>query len=188
MALVIFATDPLSAAAFSKAWPATTVYYQIVPNKLLEYVLAPATVIIALIAIGVDRGPAGPRPGLAGRRPGHRVGRGRGACCSRLPGIVAMLGLNLPVGSLFTPLCLLAAAATWFAGHGGSAGLPSRRCMRQRGRHAGAAADWDRPRDWAQPRDWDGGPDATGDFEPVGAAADDEFGIYRNGSRQRSDD
>ena len=82
VALVIFATDPLSAAAFTKAWPATTVYYQIVPNKLLEYVLAPAVAIVALIAIGDDRRPARPRPGVAGRRPGHR-GRGRGGAPAR---------------------------------------------------------------------------------------------------------
>ena len=34
-----------------------------------------------------------------------------------VPGIVAMLGLSVPVASLFTPLCVLAAVATWFAGH-----------------------------------------------------------------------
>jgi len=53
VALVVLATDPLSAATFTKAWPAAGTYYQIFPNKLLEYVLAPATVIVALIAIGV---------------------------------------------------------------------------------------------------------------------------------------
>src|ERR1700684_4581741 len=75
VSLVIFGSDPLSDATFSKAWPATGVYYQIVPNKLLEYVLAPATVIVALFAIGFaaarpGRDPAGrggqPRPGRRG--------------------------------------------------------------------------------------------------------------------------
>jgi len=59
VSLVIFASDPLSDATFSKAWPATGVYYQIVPNKLLEYLLGPATVIVALFAIGF----AAARPG-----------------------------------------------------------------------------------------------------------------------------
>src|SRR5260370_17643013 len=54
---VVLGTDPLSAATFSKAWPPAGVYYQIFPNKLLEYGLAPATVIVALIAIVVPATP-----------------------------------------------------------------------------------------------------------------------------------
>jgi hypothetical protein len=59
VSFVIFASDPLSNAAFSKAFPATGIYYQLVPTKLLEYVLAPATVIVALFAMGF----AAARPG-----------------------------------------------------------------------------------------------------------------------------
>jgi quinol monooxygenase YgiN len=172
VALVIFATDPLSAAAFSKAWPATTVYYQIVPNKLLEYILAPAVAIIAVIAFGtVVVRPSRDQPW----RDAVPVA-GAGAVAALLlaaPGIITLLGVSVPLGSLFTPLCLLAAAATWFAGMG----LNRLRfdLMRE---EAGAPSDWDDARPaWA-------GPDATGGFD---AADDDEFGIYRNGSGERDD-
>src|SRR5258708_7801153 len=104
VALVVLATDPLSAATFTKAWPAAAVYYQIFPDKLLEYVLAPATVIVALIAIGVTAArprhdpawrdavppaPAAPGAALMGSVPG-RVGQLDGPL--RLGSVVAALG------------------------------------------------------------------------------------------------
>jgi quinol monooxygenase YgiN len=174
VALVIFATDPLSAAAFSKAWPATTVYYQIVPNKLLEYILAPAVAIIAVIAFVT----AAVRPSRDQAWRDAVPVAGAGAVAALLlaaPGIIELLGMSVPVGSLFTPLCLLAAAAAWFAGMG----LHRLRFDLLR-EEAGAGSDWDDARPaWA-------GPDATGDFDA--AADDDEFGIYRNGSRRERDD
>src|ERR1700733_14718946 len=159
VSLVIFGSDPLSDATFSKAWPATGVYYQIVPNKLLEYVLAPATVIVALFAIG-----------FAAARPGRDP-----ALLRALPSLVTLSGVNAPVSSLFVPICVLAAVGTWFAGWQ-VAGLSLDVLHQDAG---GDAAD-----DWGAQPSWAGGP-ATGDFGP---AADDEFGIYRgNGSRQRDD-
>src|ERR1700683_4438367 len=76
VSLVIFGSDPLSDATFSKAWPATGVYYQIVPNKLLEYVLAPATVMVALFAIGFAGARAGRDPAWRDALPAPRVGGG----------------------------------------------------------------------------------------------------------------
>ena len=179
VALVIFATDPLSASAFTKAWPPTTVYYQIVPNKLLEYILAPAVVIVALIAIGA----VAARPS---RQPAWREAvpvagsAGVAALLLAVPGIVALLGLGLPVASLFTPLCLLAAGATWFAGQ--QLGRLRFDLMRQEADHGPGPAgpDWDARPAWA-------GPEATGDFDRL-AADDDEFGIYHNGSHGEQDD
>jgi len=177
VALVIFATDPLSASSFTKAWPATTVYYQIVPNKLLEYILAPAIVIVALIAIGS----AAARPS---REPAWRDAvpvtgaAGVAALLLAVPGIVALLGLGLPIASLFTPLCLLAAVAAWAAGQ--QAGKLRLDLMREGAGHGSPDPDWDARPAWA-------GADATGDFDPM-AADDDDFGSYRNGSHRQRDD
>ncbi len=172
VALVVFATDPLSAATFSKAWPSATVYYQIVPNKLLEYLLAPATVIVALIAIGTVA--ARPRREAAWRDALPVVGAaGVGALLLAVPGIAALLSPSLPLASLFAPLCLLAAAAAWFSG----TRLRRVRFGALRQEAGEAAGD-----DWGPSRSWAGRSDETGDFDPV--ADDDEFGIYRNGSRR----
>ena len=176
VALIVFATDPLSAAVFTKAWAATPVYYQIVPNKLLEYVLAPAVAIIALIAIGTTAARAGRDPAWRAAVPAT-VAAGAAALLLAVPGIVAVLGLSVSMASLFTPLCVLAAVATWLAGQ--QLGRLRFDLLHQEA-PAGAAGE-----EWARPRSRDGGPDATGDFEP---AADDEFGIYRNGSHREHDD
>jgi quinol monooxygenase YgiN len=176
VALVIFATDPLSAATFSKAWPATTVYYQIVPNKLLEYVLAPAVAIVALAAIASTAVRPSRDPAWRDALPAAGAA-GVAALLLAVPGMSAVLGVNVPVASLFTPLCLLAAAATWFAGL--QVGRLRFDLMRQEAGRAGAADDWDARPAWA-------GPGATGDFDAV--ADDDEFGIYRNGAHRERDD
>ncbi len=174
---VVLGTDPLSAATFSKAWPPAGVYYQIFPNKLLEYVLAPATVIVALIAIGVTATRPGRDEAWRDALPAAGAASGAALLLS-VPGIATLVKVTLPLGSLFTPLCVLAAAAAWFAGFQVS-GLRLE-VLRQ---DVGAEADGD----WGPRRSWAGGPDATGDFDPV--AADDEFGIYRgNGTNRRRDD
>src|ERR1700689_763125 len=51
--LVVFTTDPLSGTAFSKAWPPPATYYQLIPNKLLEFGLAPATSVVAVVTVGI---------------------------------------------------------------------------------------------------------------------------------------
>ncbi len=174
---VILATDPLGAATFSKAWPAAAVYYQIFPSKLLEYVLAPATVIVALIAIGVAAARPGRDPAWRDAFPAAAAASGA-ALMLAVPGIAALLRVTLPLASLFTPLCILAAAATWFAGV--QVGRLRLDVLRQ---DAGAQADGD----WGSRRPWAGGPDAAGDLDP--APGDDEFGIYRsNGTHRQHDD
>jgi quinol monooxygenase YgiN len=175
--LVIFASDPLSDAQFSKAWPATGVYYQIVPNKLLEYVLAPATVIVALFAIGFAAARPGRDPAWRDALPATGVA-GVAALLLALPGIVTLSGVNVPISSLFVPICFLAAIGTLFAGWQ-VAGL-SLEVLHQ---DVGDDADGE----WRAEHSWAGGP-ATGGFDPV-ADDDDEFGIYRgNGSRRQRDD
>ena len=174
VSLVIFGSDPLSDAGFSKALPATGVYYQIVPNKLLEYVVAPAAIIVALFAMGFAA--ARPRHDPAWRDALPATGvAGVAALLLALPSVVALSGANVPISSLFVPICVLAAVGTWFAGWQ-VAGL-SLEVLHQ---DVGDAAD-----DWGAPPSWGGGP-ATGGFDS--AADDDEFGIYRgNGSRNRGD-
>jgi quinol monooxygenase YgiN len=176
VSIVIFASDPLSDATFSKAWPATGVYYQIVPNKLLEYVLAPATVIVALFAMGFAAARPGRDPAWRDALPATGVA-GVAALLLALPGIVTLSAVNVPVSSLFVPICVLAAVGTWFAGWQ-VAGLSLEVLHQDVGDES--AGEWR-----AQPS-WAGGP-ATGDFGPP--ADDDEFGIYRsNGARPQHDD
>jgi quinol monooxygenase YgiN len=175
VSLVIFASDPLSDAPFSKAWPATGVYFQIVPNKLLEYVLAPAAVIVALFAMGFAAARPGRDPAWRDALPATGVA-GVAVLLLALPSIATLSGVNVPVSSLFVPICVLAAVGTWFAGWQ-VAGL-SLEVLHQ---DAGAPDD-----DWGASPSWAGGP-ATGGFDSV--ADDDEFGIYRsNGSRQQRGD
>jgi quinol monooxygenase YgiN len=176
--LVIFASDPLSAAPFSKAWPSAGVYYQIVPTKLLEYVLAPATIIVALIAMGFAAARPGRDPAWRDALPAAGAA-GVAALLLAVPGVVMLLSLNLPLGSLFVPFCVLAAAGTWFAG--AQVGRLSLEVLRE-----DVGADYGD--EWESQPSWAGGP-ATGDFEPADADADDEFGIYRsNGSHRQRDD
>jgi quinol monooxygenase YgiN len=168
VSLVIFATDPLSAAIFSKAWPAAGVYYQIVPNKLLDYVLAPAVVIVALsammtVAVRPARDPAW-RDALA-----PAGAAGVAALLLAVPGIAGLLSLNVTSGTRFVLLCIVAAAGTWFAGI--QVGRLSLEVLHE---NAGDAWEPDGP--------WRGGPE-TGDLDPV--AEDDEFGIYRSNGPQR---
>jgi len=179
VALVVLATDPLSAATFTKAWPAPGIYYQIFPNKLLEYVVAPATVIVALIAIGVTA--ARPRRDPAWRDALAPAGLAAAAALMlSVPGLATLLKVTVPLGSLFTALCILAAGATWFAGL-----QVSRLRLYVLRQEPGGEAD----ERWEPRRSWADAPDASGDFDPV--AADDEFGIYRGSGgvrRQRDGD
>jgi quinol monooxygenase YgiN len=174
VSLVIFATDPLSAAVFSKAWPAAGVYYQIVPNKLLDYVLAPAVVIVALsamitAAVRPARDPAW-RDALA-----PAGAAGVAALLLAVPGIAGLLSLNVTSGTRFVLLCLVAALATWLAGV--QVGRLSLRVL-----HEDAGDAWEPDGPW---RAGPAGPE-TGDFDPV--ADDDEFGIYRSNGSPRRDD
>ena len=141
--------------------------------------LAPATVIVALVAIGLAAAPAGPRAGMAGRPARTGAAAASRRCCSPLPGIVTLSGVERAGG--------VAVRAALRAGRGGRpgspawqvAGLSARACCTR----TPAATP---PTTGGRSPSWAGGP-ATGDFGPV--AADDEFGIYRgNGSRRQRDD
>jgi quinol monooxygenase YgiN len=145
--LVVFTTDPLSGTAFSKAWPPPAIYYQLIPNKLLEFGLAPATSVVAVVTAGI-----------AIRR-SRREFAWRAALVPVLAAAVAVLvlalpglapplrdhlGLRLPMASLFAVLGLAAAALTWYAAIR-TASVPidalrdaSLRSGDDRGRYAGA--------------------------------------------------
>jgi len=183
ISLVILAIDPLGAAAFTKAWPAATVYYQIVPNKLLEFAVAPLTAGVAVVTMVViasrpGRDPAW-RPAFPAAAPA-----GIAALILAVPSVIALLGLSLPVSAAFTPLCAIAAALTWLAGVR-AAGLRLEQLHREPGREDSA----DETGEWGLQRSWGQGPERTGEFGRV--ADDDEFGIYRprdGASRSRSED
>jgi quinol monooxygenase YgiN len=208
--LVIFAVDPLSGAAFSKAWPAPTVYYQIIPNKLLEYGLAPVGLLLALIMVGIVAYRAR-RSGTWRAMLSAAALAGIGVIALVIPGLApelsAQLGVTLPLSSLFAPLCLLAAALAWYAGisadrvpltalHNGTAGAgragAGRAGARRAGAsHAGAGRDgaYDDQEDdldqdgWGGGRQWAAG-DHTGDFESYD---DGSQGVYRGGGLYRDE-
>jgi quinol monooxygenase YgiN len=162
--LVVLATDPLTGVAFTKAWPSPAVYYQLIPAKLLEYGLAPATVIVLLIAFFLTVGRSGSEPAWR-RALLPQLAAGVAAGVLALPGLSPALkdhlGLVLPLSSLFAVFCLLAAGLTWYAG-----ASMSRVSLDVLHRTAGEGSD-----DWADTGNWDR-PDQTGDFdlpdEPAG--------------------
>jgi quinol monooxygenase YgiN len=119
--LVIFGSDPLSGTAFTKAWPAPATYYQLIPNKLLEYGLAPVTSIVAVVTVGIairrSRREFAWRAALF-----PLLAAGVAVLVLALPGLDPALkdhlGLSLPLPSLFAVLCLAAAALTYYAATG----------------------------------------------------------------------
>jgi quinol monooxygenase YgiN len=104
---VVLATDPLSNAGFSKAWPAASVHYQIIPNGVLKFVAA-LTALAAVIAVIVTavraRDSAGWRTLLL-------------AVAALAAGslITDVLRVKLPLNSAYAAVCLAAAALAWFA-------------------------------------------------------------------------
>jgi quinol monooxygenase YgiN len=181
VALVILGTDPLSGKAFSKSWPTPETYYQLIPNNLMEYGLGLVTVILALV-LG----------GIAAFR------RGRGALLPVACAVVAVLvlaipaetpalaravGVTVPLSSIFTFLCLLAAAATWYAGVAAGR-MPLAALRGGTGQPAAAQAaqaapdrDYDDRYSRRDDDSWAGqgwpGADQTGDFDAYG-------GLYRD--------
>jgi quinol monooxygenase YgiN len=162
IAFVILGTDPLSGNRFSTAWPAATVYYQIIPNKLVQYGLAPVTAIVAFLAIGCTA--MRPRQNPAWRAALAPVwAAGLAAFALALPGLSVPLGVRLPLGSLFLPLCLVATVLTWFAG------IRVRRVrldlIREGGYEEEDEEDWDQPASWEHRYDESEDPDLTGERE-----------------------
>jgi quinol monooxygenase YgiN len=197
VALVILGTDPLSGVAFTKAWPEPTTYYQLIPNKLVEYGLAPLSLIVAVAAVGFAL--ARSRHSREWRAAALPVtAAGVAVVALAIPGLSAQLskylGLTLPLRSLFALLCLAAAALTWYAGvavarvpiaalHGGGSGGGG-------GGDGGGYDGYGDPDDddldrdrWNRAAQWQGG-DRTGDFESFD---DGSQGVYRGGGLYRDE-
>jgi quinol monooxygenase YgiN len=182
VALVILGTDPLSGQAFTKSWPSPVTYYQLIPNKLMEYGLAPLSVILAVV-LGIV---------AASRR--DRAWRGAllAVTCVVLavlvlaipgvaPALSTHLGVTLPISSIFAPLCLLAAGLASSAGVAvgrvplaALRGGPSRASAERAGSERAAAGYDDRAYDDG----WDGqgwqGAEHTGDLDAYGSLYRDE--------------
>ena len=199
--LVIFTVDPLSGTAFTKAWPAPASYYQIIPNKLLEYGVAPVSLLVALILVGVVGYRARRSRGWSAILPAATLA-GVAVVALVIPGLApalsTYLGASLPVSSLFALLCLLAAALAWYAGisasgvplaalHDGPA-VAGRAGARRAGAGAGRAPVYDDQEDdldqdggWGHGSQWG---DHTGDFESYD---DGSQGVYRGGGLYRDE-
>ncbi|MDR0343693.1 MAG: antibiotic biosynthesis monooxygenase [Nocardiopsaceae bacterium] len=109
---VIMATDPLSAARFTTAWPAASLHYQLIPNGVL---LLLAVVIVVTSAAAVIVAWTRSRAEPAWRRAVPVTAAAGGAAV-----LTDLLRLSLPANVAYAVVCLLAAAGAWFAGTRGS--------------------------------------------------------------------
>jgi quinol monooxygenase YgiN len=105
---VVLATDPLNNASFSKAWPAASVHYQIIPNALLRFI-AIGTAIVALIAVIMTAV-------RARQRAGWRTLLVAVAAIAAALLLTDLLRVKLPANSAYVLICVAAAALAWFAG------------------------------------------------------------------------
>src|SRR5579862_4128465 len=186
IAIVVLGTDPLSGARFTAAWPDPAVYYQIIPNKLIEYGLAPVTALVAFLAIGCTA----MRPGQnSAWRPAVAPvwAAGLGALALAAPGLSALLGVRVSLNTLFLLLCVAAALLTWFAGiRIGRVRPESLRADGAGDADEDAALDragYGEDEDWGERDAWGPGYDETGDFD---AAEGD--GVYQGNGLYRPDD
>jgi quinol monooxygenase YgiN len=104
---VILATDPLSGAGFSSAWPAAAVHYQIIPNGVLKFI-AGVTAVAAVLAVIVTAVRA--RPSAGWRALLLAV-----ALIATASLATDVLRVKLPANSAYAVICLAAAALAWFA-------------------------------------------------------------------------
>jgi quinol monooxygenase YgiN len=127
---VILATDLLGSTAFSKAWPATDTYYQLIPVYVLDLIDIVAVIWgLAVIATVAAR---------SGRDPAWRWVFPATLAAVLAAWVTLGLRVSLPVNSAYPALCLLAVVLIWFAGRRAS-GVP---LARLRGGDY-PAADWD---------------------------------------------
>jgi quinol monooxygenase YgiN len=178
--IVILGTDPLSPAKFSKTWPAPSAYYQIIPNKLLEDLLAPLAVVFAVVSVMVTAARPGKDPAWRKAFPPAAL-VGLAALLLAVPGLEPAaadhLGITIPLASAFTPICAAAAALAWFAAW--QAGQLRLDVLREEA----AAEDGDR---WDSGRAWDGVVH-TGDFESLSLGSRyDDPGFRRRYAESRS--
>jgi quinol monooxygenase YgiN len=118
VALVILGTDQLAQAAFSKAWPDPSVFYQLPPSYVLMFAIGPITALVAIIAAWtvIARSSA---PGWDAVRTPELMA-GVAALALAYPSLAQLvtylMGTHLPVASEFAVVCTLAAGLTWAAG------------------------------------------------------------------------
>jgi quinol monooxygenase YgiN len=155
VATVILATDPLTAAPFSKAWPLAATHFQPVALDALDVVQ-----VVAVVAVVVTAGLTAVRVSRGSGRPVMVV----------VPVVVAVLvtagqRLPLPADAVYPLLSMMAAALTWFAVS--RLGEPSRRAAargeRNGGRGEGVRDASGKPGDDYWPDDR-----AAGDYVPEG--------------------
>ena len=180
IAFVVLGTDPLSGTGFTAAWPDPTVYYQIIPNKLIEYGLAPVIALVAFLSIGCTAMRPGQNPAW---RPAVAPvwAAGLAAFALALPGLSLLLGMHISFNTLFLLLCLAAAMLTLFAGL--RIGRVRLELLREGGAgYAEETAD-EEDGDWDEPDSWGPGYDETGDFD-----AAEGRGVYSGNGLYRPDD
>jgi quinol monooxygenase YgiN len=180
IAFAVLSTDTLTpGAAFSKTWPNPTVFYETVSNKLLEFALAPAVALVAVIAIAIAALRRARDP--AWRNAAVVLGAaGAAALALAVPGLVALLGGNFGVkvpfgGPAFAFLGLAAAALTFFAG--------LRACRLRLDLLRGSVADDYDDNRWDPADSWAGRPGETGDYDPLATGE----GVYRGNGLYRDD-
>jgi quinol monooxygenase YgiN len=104
---VVLATDPLTNAAFSKAWPSASVHYQIIPNGVLKFVavLTAVAAVISLIVAGVR----------ARQSQGWQTLFLAVAVIAVATVLLDVMRVKLPADSAYAAICAAAAALAWFA-------------------------------------------------------------------------
>lgn len=118
--VVVLALDQLTTARFSKAWPPPFTFYQSPPNYLLEFGIGPVTALITVIAVATILSRSS-EPSWHEAVPGALLGGGA-AVVLAYPGLAQLVTqgvhtkIHLPLGSVFSILCALAAALAWIAG------------------------------------------------------------------------
>lgn len=188
--LVVLGSDPLSSNSFTKSWPSPPVYYQLIPNKLLEWGLAPACLIMAAVLLGLAF--------YRSRRSQQWQAAALPVAAAAVavlvlvvpilaPAISDHLGVNLPLATLFPLLCLVAAALTSYAGVSLDRTPVAALHDSISAAHGRGYAETDQDVDhdgWGHGgAQWDGAA-RTGDFEPYD---DGGQGVYRGGGLYRDD-
>jgi len=118
VALVVLALDQLTTAKFSKAWPPPFTFYQAPPNYVLTFAIGPVTALVAVIAVATVLARSS-QPGWHDVVFGQLLG-GAAALGLAYPGLAQLViqheHVHLPLGSVFSVACLLAAGLAWLAG------------------------------------------------------------------------
>jgi quinol monooxygenase YgiN len=118
VAVVVLTLDQLASVTFTKAWPDPAVFYEAPPKYVLMFAIAPVTVLVTLIAVGVVIARSG-EPGWNAVLPAQLAG-GTAAVLLAYPALTLLVNfgtrVNLPVHSVFSLLCAVATGLIWYAG------------------------------------------------------------------------